>query len=68
MDCLDPSATVKTPPFRGTENLVQENVDIIFVSVTSTEGAPLFRGKGHFLWDLKHGINLHLGDTSALKI
>ena len=47
---------------QGTQNLVLENVQIIFVSVTSIEGAPQFRGGEHFFWVPKHGFNLHLGD------
>ena len=47
--------TVGTPLFRGHLHSgvhklwPWKNVDIIFVSVTSVEGIPLFRGKGHFL-------------------
>ena len=42
-------------------------VHIIFVSVTSIEGTPLFRGKGHFFWVPKFGLNILSGDTLALK-
>ena len=44
---------------QGTQNLVPENVDMIFVFATSIEGTPLFRGKGHFLGP---------GDTLQLKL
>ena len=37
---------------QGTQNLVPQNVDIIFVFATSIEGTPLSRGKGHFFWVL----------------
>ena len=37
-----------TPPLRGHKIWSQKKVHIIFVSVTSSEGSPLFRGKGHF--------------------
>ena len=39
-----------TPPFRGHKIWSRKNVHIIFVSVTSVVGAPLFRGKGNFSW------------------
>ena len=42
-----------------TWNLVPENVHIIFVSITSVEGTPLFRGKGHFFWVPRPRLNLH---------
>ena len=43
-----------TPLFKGHPHLgnkfwPRENVYIMFVFVTSIEGTPLFRGKGHFL-------------------
>jgi len=57
----------ETPPFRGHKIWSRKNVDIIFVSVTSIEGIPLLRGKGHFLWVPKPRLNLHLGDTPAPK-
>ena len=44
-----------TPPFSGHKIWSWKNVHIIFVqSVSSIEGTPLFRGKGHFLkrWGL----------------
>ena len=44
-----------------------KNVHIIFVFVTSFEGTPLFRGKGHFFKVATSRSNLHLGDTLALK-
>ena len=56
-----------TPLFRRHKILSRKNVHIIFVSVTSIEETPLFRGKGHFVWVLKPWFNLHLGDTLALK-
>ena len=34
----------------GTQNLVPEKCSHISVFVTSIEGKPLFRGKGHFFW------------------
>ena len=37
------------PPFRGHKIWSWKNVSqLIFISVTFTEGTPLFRGKGHF--------------------
>ena len=43
-------------------------VNVILVSVTSIEGTPLFRRKGHFFWVPKFGLNILLsGDTLALK-
>ena len=44
-----------------------KNVHIIFVFVTSFEGTPLFRGKGHFFKVPTPRSNLHSGDTLALK-
>ena len=44
---------------QGHKNWSWENVQLIFVSVTSTEGTPLFRGKGHFFWIAKPKFNLH---------
>ena len=49
-----------TLPFRGQKIWSWKNVRIIFVSVTSTEGAPLFRRN-------KLRFNLYLGDTLAFK-
>ena len=43
-----------------------KNVHIIFVFVTSFEGTPLFRGKGHFFKVPTPRFNLHSGDTLAL--
>ena len=40
----------------------------IFVSVTSSEGSPLFGGKGHFFLVPERNFNLHSRDTSARKI
>jgi len=44
-----------------------KNVHIIFVCVTSFEGTPLLRGKGHFFKVPTPTLNLHSGDTLALK-
>ena len=52
-----------TLPFRGQKIWSRKNVRIIFVPVTSTEGAPLFRRKGHF----KPRFSLYSGDTLAFK-
>ena len=52
-----------TLPFRGQKIWSRKNVRIIFVSVTSTEGAPLFRRKGHF----KLRFSLYSGDILAFK-
>ena len=57
----------ETPPFRGHKIWSRENVHLIFVFVTSIEGTPLFRGKGHLFWVPKLGFNLHSGDTLALE-
>ena len=56
-----------TSPFRGHKIWSRRNVHIIFVSVTSIEGTPLFRGKGRILRVPKRGFNLHSGDTLAIK-
>ena len=45
-----------TPPFKGHKIWSWKNTLIIFVSITSIEGTPLFRGKGHFS-PLKPGFN-----------
>ena len=45
----------------------RKNVHIIFVFVTSIEGIPLFRGKGHFSWVPKPRFNLHSRDTWPQK-
>ena len=50
-----------TLPFRGQKIWSRKNVRIIFVSVTSTEGAPLFGRKEHF----KPRFSLYSGDTLA---
>ena len=55
-----------TSPFRRHKIWSQKNVHI-FVSVTSIEGTPLFRGKGHFFWVPKLGLNFHLAVTLAFK-
>ena len=51
------------------KTLVPENCwhILIFVFVTSTEGTPLFSGKGRFLWVPKPRFNLHSRDTLTLK-
>ena len=54
--------------FRAQKILSRKNVHIIFVFATSMEGTLLFtRGKGHFFWIPKPGVNLHLGETLAIK-
>ena len=55
-----------TSPFRRHKIWSQKNVHI-FVSVTSIEGTPLFRGKRHFFWVPKPKFNLHSGNTLAIK-
>ena len=57
----------ETPQFRGHKIWSRKNVHLIVVFVTSIEGTPLFRGKGHLFWVLKPGFNLHSGDTLALE-
>ena len=42
----------------------RKNVDMIFVFVTSIEGTPLFRGKGHFFWVPKPRFNHTLALTT----
>ena len=49
------------------ENLSQKTVHVIFVSVTSIEGSPPSREKGHFFWVPKNRFNLHSGNTLAPK-
>ena len=44
-----------------------KNTHIIYVFITSFEGTPLFRGKGHFFGVPKPVFNLHSGDTLAIK-
>ena len=39
-----------TPLFRGHNIWSRKKVHITFVSVTSIEGIPLFRGNGHLFW------------------
>ena len=51
-------------PFRGHLIWSWKNA---FVFISPFEGAPLFRGKGHFFWVPKPGFNLLSGDTIALK-
>ena len=53
---------VTSNPFRELKIWSWKNVQIIFVSVTSIEGTPQFRGGEHFFWVPKHGFNLHLVD------
>ena len=57
----------ETPPFRGHKIWSQKNAVIIFVSITSIEGTPLFRGKEHVIRVPKPGFNLHSRDTLTLK-
>ena len=56
-----------TSPFRGHKIWSRKNGHLIFVFVTSVEGTPLFRGKGHLFCVPKHRFNLHFGDTLALE-
>ena len=51
-----------TPLFSGHKIWSRKSVHITFVFVTSIEGTPPFRGKGHFLRVPKLGFNLHLGE------
>ena len=44
-----------------------KNVQIIFVFVTTFEGTPPFREKGHFFWVPKPWFKLHSGNTLVLK-
>ena len=55
------------PLLRGHKVWSRKNVHIIFVSVTSFEGTPLFKGKGDNFWVLKSGFNLHSREILALK-
>ena len=55
-----------TSPFRRHKIWSQKNVHI-FVSVTSIEGTPLFRGKGHFFWALKPGFNFLSENSLEIK-
>ena len=57
----------RSPLFKGRKLRSRKNVHMIFVFVTSIEGTPLFRGKGHLFWVPKLGFNLHSGDTLALE-
>ena len=44
---------------QGTQNLAPKKMftySVIFVSVTSLEGAPLLRGKEHFFWSRNPGL------------
>ena len=56
-----------TSPFRGDKIWSRKNVHIIFEFVNSVVGTPPFRGKGHFFWVPKPGLNLHTKDSLALK-
>ena len=49
------------------QNLSQKTVHVIFVSVTSIEGSPPSREKGHFSWVPKNRFNLHSRNTLAPK-
>ena len=53
---------------QGTQNLAPTNIHIIFLSVSSVEGTPLFRGKGHFFLVLNPRFYLHSGDTLVLRM
>ena len=58
----------RTPPFRGHKIWVLKNVQIIlFVSVTSIEGTPLFRGKGQVFWVPNTAFDFHSGDTFSTQ-
>ena len=52
-----------SPPFRGHKIWSRKNVHMIFVSIPSSVGTPLFRGKAHIFWVPKPGVNLHSEDT-----
>ena len=53
-----------TLPSRGREIWPRANIHIIFLSVSSVEETPLFRGKGHFL---NPRVFLHSWDTLVLR-
>ena len=65
--CWEWNLSFGPPPFRGHKIWSCRNVHIIFVLVTSIEGTPLFRGKGHLFWATKPGFNFQSGDTLAIK-
>ena len=54
--------------FRGHKIWQRTNIHIIFLSITSVEGTPLFRGKGHFFWVPNPRFNLHSADTLAPRM
>ena len=56
-----------TPLFRGHIIWSSTNVHLIFAFITSIEGTPLFRGKGHFFRVPIPEFNLHSGDTLTLQ-
>ena len=58
----------ESPPSRGCKIYTRANIHIIFLSVTSVEGTPLFRGKGHFFLVLNPRFYLHSGDTLVLRM
>ena len=57
-----------TPPFGGQKIWSPKNVHIISVFVTSIEGKPLFRGKGHFFWVQTLVSPLFRGHLSNQKV
>ena len=57
-----------TPPFGGHKIWSRKNVHIISVFVTSIEGKPLFRVKGHFFWDQTLVSPPVRGYLSSLKV
>ena len=59
-----PQSIQGTIPSRGREIWPRANIHIIFLSVSSVEETPLFRGKGHFL---NPRFFLHSGDTLVLR-
>ena len=56
----------RSPPFKGHELRSRKSVHMIFVFVTSIEGTPLFRGKGHFFWVPKPRFNHTLALTTKI--
>ena len=62
LQLVEPLLLVTSNPFRELKIWSWKNVQIIFLSVTSIEGTPQFRGREHFFWVPKHGFNLRLGD------
>ena len=59
-----PQSIQGTLPSRGREIWPRANIHIIFLSVSSVEETPLFRGKGHFL---NPRVFLHSWDTLVLR-